>query len=197
MRSAGCLCGLLFSLTLAACAPFSDRVVLLPGPDGRTGALLVSADGEEKVLSEPYADAQVADGKVHLLKTSPGMVADDYGALLAMQPARPRRFVVHFEPGTSVLTPASQTLLAGMRAQWATLPAGEAVVIGHTDRVGALEANDRLSLQRAALVRDMLVSAGIAAEAIAVAGRGERAPAVMTADEVAEARNRRVEIKLR
>jgi OOP family OmpA-OmpF porin len=79
----------------------------------------------------------------------------------------------------------------------ATLPAGEAVVVGHTDRVGALEANDRLSLQRAALVRDMLVSAGIAPEAITVVGRGERAPAFMSADEVAEARNRRVEIKLR
>jgi len=30
-----------------------------------------------------------------------------------------------------------------------------------------------------------------------VAGRGEREPAVPTADEVAEARNRRVEIKIR
>jgi OOP family OmpA-OmpF porin len=197
MSKACCLCALLCSLSLAACAPFSDRVVLLPGPDGRTGAVLVSADGEQKVLSEPYADAQVADGKVVLLKTSPGMVRDDYGALLAMQPARPRLFVVHFDAGTSVLTPASRTLLASMRAELATLPAGEAVVIGHTDRVGALEANDRLSLQRATLVRDMLLSAGIAPEAIAVVGRGERAPVVMTADEVAEARNRRVEIKLR
>ena len=32
---------------------------------------------------------------------------------------------------------------------------------------------------------------------VSVAGRGEREPAVATADEVAEARNRRVEIKLR
>lgn len=197
MSKASCLCALLWSLTLAACAPLSDRIVLLPGPDGRSGAVLVSVGEEQRVLSEPYADAQVAGGKVSLLKTSPGMVRDDYGALLAMQPARPRLFVVHFDAGTSVLTPASRTLLASIRSELATLPAGEAVVIGHTDRVGAVEANDRLSLQRATLVRDMLVGAGIAPEAIAVVGRGERAPAVITADEVAEARNRRVEIKLR
>ncbi|EXI76983.1 MAG: Root adhesin [Candidatus Accumulibacter regalis] len=197
MRIAGRLCGLALLLSLSGCAPISDRVVLLPGPDGRSGAVLVSTGQEEKVLSEAYADARVAGGRVSMQKTSAGMVRDDYGALLAMQPARPRLFVVHFDAGTSRLTPASRALLAGIRSELATLPAGEAVVIGHTDRVGAVDANDRLSLQRAALVRDLLVSAGIAPAAIAVVGRGERAPAVVTADEVAEARNRRVEIKLR
>jgi outer membrane protein OmpA-like peptidoglycan-associated protein len=38
---------------------------------------------------------------------------------------------------------------------------------------------------------------GIAADRIRVAGRGEREPLVPTADEVAEARNRRVEINVR
>ena len=41
------------------------------------------------------------------------------------------------------------------------------------------------------------VGAGVARALINVAGRGERAPLVPTADGVAEARNRRVEIKLR
>ena len=46
-------------------------------------------------------------------------------------------------------------------------------------------------------MRDLLVAAGVPAESVSVAGRGEREPVVATADEVAEARNRRVEIKLR
>ena len=116
---------------------------------------------------------------------------------LADAPARPRIFLVHFEAGTNVLTPASQEQLAGIRAALATLPAGEAIVIGHTDRLGSIEANDRLSLQRAEVARSLLVSAGVAPEAITVVGRGEREPVVRTDDEVAEARNRRVEIKLR
>lgn len=46
-------------------------------------------------------------------------------------------------------------------------------------------------------MRETLVSLGIAAEVIIVAGRGEREPPVPTADEVAETRNRRVEISVR
>ncbi len=95
------------------------------------------------------------------------------------------------------LTPASRSLLANVGTELAALPAGEAVVIGHTDRMGAREFNDRLSLQRAELVRERLVGAGVPRDAISVAGRGEREPVVVTADEVAEPRNRRVDIKLR
>jgi outer membrane protein OmpA-like peptidoglycan-associated protein len=50
---------------------------------------------------------------------------------------------------------------------------------------------------RAESVREILVAAGVNRSVISVAGRGEREPAVPTADEVAEARNRRVEIKIR
>jgi OmpA-OmpF porin, OOP family len=46
-------------------------------------------------------------------------------------------------------------------------------------------------------VRDKLVQAGIAASLISVAGRGERQPAIATADGVAQAENRRVEITVR
>lgn len=42
-----------------------------------------------------------------------------------------------------------------------------------------------------------LVSRGIDDENIQASGRGERAPLVTTADEVAEPRNRRVEILVR
>jgi outer membrane protein OmpA-like peptidoglycan-associated protein len=46
-------------------------------------------------------------------------------------------------------------------------------------------------------MREILITGGISAEHIDVAGRGEREPLVQTADEVAEARNRRVEINVR
>jgi len=88
-------------------------------------------------------------------------------------------------------------VVAEMRSALAALPAAEVVVTGHTDRVGSVEANDRLSLARAEAVRDLLVAAGVARSAVTAVGRGEREPAVPTADEVAEARNRRVEIKIR
>jgi OOP family OmpA-OmpF porin len=196
VRRATCLLSLVV-LGLAACARLTDHVVLLPGPDGRTGALSVTAASGEMVLSEPYTGVDVAGGKVTRLSTSAAMVREAFGPLLDMQPPRPRFFVVHFEVGKDVLTPASRSLLANVGTELASLPAGEAVVIGHTDRMGTREFNDRLSLQRAELVRERLVGAGVPRDAISVAGRGEREPVVVTADEVAEPRNRRVDIKLR
>jgi len=71
------------------------------------------------------------------------------------------------------------------------------VVIGHTDRVGNDQFNDKLSLQRAERVRGELVKLGISGSRIQVAGRGERELLVLTPDDVAEARNRRVEINVR
>ena len=43
----------------------------------------------------------------------------------------------------------------------------------------------------------ILIENGVAADSIELAGRGELEPAVETADEVSEARNRRVEISIR
>jgi outer membrane protein OmpA-like peptidoglycan-associated protein len=70
-------------------------------------------------------------------------------------------------------------------------------VTGHTDRVGTVESNDALSLRRARLIRDRLLSVGVAAERVEAVGRGEREPLVPTADEVPEPKNRRVEIRVR
>ena len=68
---------------------------------------------------------------------------------------------------------------------------------GHTDRVGSVADNDRLSLQRAEAVRAMLIQRGIKASFLRAVGRGEREPLIPTADEQAEPRNRRVEVIVR
>lgn len=75
--------------------------------------------------------------------------------------------------------------------------APEITVIGHTDREGSAEDNLRLSLTRAAAMRDILVASGISAQLIWVIGRGELEPEVQTADGVADPRNRRVVITVR
>jgi outer membrane protein OmpA-like peptidoglycan-associated protein len=120
-----------------------------------------------------------------------------FGAALEAQPGRPTSFVVYFLEGRDELTPDSRAVLPRILDEIARRPAPEIVVIGHTDRVGAVPYNDVLSLRRAERVRDELVKVGIAADRIRVEGRGEREPLVPTADEVPEPRNRRVEIDVR
>lgn len=184
---------------LAGCShPVTDRVVLLPQADGRPSAVEVRQGQQVQRLDRPYQALEArADALPAPVQLAASAVQQRYGSLIALQPMRPRMFVVQFKPNSNQLTDDSQPVLAEALAALAQAPAPELVVIGHTDRVGSVEANDRLSVVRAETVRELLVAAGVPRSAVSVAGRGEREPAVPTDDEVAEARNRRVEIKLR
>lgn len=184
---------------LAGCShPVTDRVVLLPQADGRPSAVEVRQGQQVQRLDRPYQAVEArADALPAPVQLAASAVQQRYGSLIALQPMRPRLFVVQFKPNSNQLTDESQPVLAEAMAALAQAPAPELVVIGHTDRVGSVEANDRLSVVRAETVRELLVAAGVPRSAVSVAGRGEREPAVPTDDEVAEARNRRVEIKLR
>ena len=73
----------------------------------------------------------------------------------------------------------------------------EVEVIGHTDTLGKPPYNQQLSMSRAEMIRDRLVHDGLNPKSISVAGRGQLDLAVLTADQVAEPRNRRVEITVR
>jgi outer membrane protein OmpA-like peptidoglycan-associated protein len=68
--------------------------------------------------------------------------------------------------------------------------------VGHTDRAGSQEFNDRLSMRRAQTVAAFLIKEGIPAQQIETAGRGKREPLVLTADGVANPMNRRVVITI-
>lgn len=182
---------------LAACSHVSDRAVLLPSASGKPSALEVSRGTQSVRLDQPYAAVALKGDEWQPVTMDAASVQQRYGALLALQPPRPERFVVRFEANGNRLAAEADAELARMRARLAQLPAPEVIVTGHTDTVGPADANDRLSLARAATVRDLLVAAGVPLATISIIGRGEREPDLATADEVAEARNRRVEIKLR
>lgn len=176
----------------------TDRVVLLPDENGKVGKVVVKSASGEETLASAYAGAEVGtDGKIGTRREDAASVAQRYGAALALQPQKPVSYTVHFISGRQELTAESAPVLAEMKAELARRPAPEVTVIGHTDRVGTLEANDALSAKRAEAVRALLIEQGVPAAAIEATGRGEREPVVATADEVEEAKNRRVEISVR
>ena len=190
----------LITLLIAGCCT-PERVVLLPQKDGRPSAVIVqSANDPAKpavTLAEPYAEARIDGKQVQPGKTDAEAVRRDFGALMDFQPQRPRFFTVNFLSNSNELTPDTAPVLDEVRKALDQIPAGELIVIGHTDSVGPVEANDALSLKRAEVVAQLLVKMGVSREKIGLVGRGEREPLVPTADEVDEPRNRRVEIKLR
>ena len=172
-----------------------ETIVVLPSPDGHTGTVVVQRGDNRQVLSEPYATSRSDDDKVEQL--SAAEVKETFGNTLQALPARPTAFALYFITGTDELTPESKADLQNVLAALKDRPLPDVQVIGHTDTVGDLLVNDRLSAQRAERVKGFLVEIGIPAERITIAGRGEREPLVRTPDETDEPRNRRVEINVR
>jgi len=178
--------------------PGDELVVVLPGPNGRVGTVVVERGGETAILNQAYASSRiVSGGGPQAQRLTESDVRREFGSLLAALPGRPKSFLLYFLEGKDEFTPESQVELERMLSELRQRGAPDVVVIGHTDRVGNLQSNDRLSLQRAERVRTELVKLGIAESRIQIAGRGEREPLVPTADEVSEPRNRRVEISVR
>ncbi|MBI5162362.1 MAG: OmpA family protein [Magnetospirillum sp.] len=194
-RSLIVLCGLLL---LSACGLKPDVVVVLPEDGGKVGAVVVHPrSGPATVLDKPYAAAHGASGRMEAVTVDQAEVGTIFAAALAARPVPPRSFTLYFREGSDELVLSSKPVFDAVFAEIARRKIADVVVIGHTDRVGLLVENDKLALKRAVAMKETLIKRGIAAETIAVAGRGEREPVVATADEVSEPKNRRVEISVR
>lgn len=149
------------------------------------------------MLSQPYATANVAAGRVQTSMSNPDEVAVRYKVLSEAMPPQRRSYLIYFETGGDRLAADSAQRLDEILSDVAKLPAPDVLVVGHTDSVGTDTINDDISMQRARLVRSRLVEKGIAPKRIEAVGRGKRELLVQTRDGVAEARNRRVEIQVR
>jgi outer membrane protein OmpA-like peptidoglycan-associated protein len=190
---------------LGACAaPPNTRelVVLVPDQGGTTGAVVVTKPvfwGSSSVLlDKPYTATLLEKGAdVPPPAVGSEQVTKLFTYAIAAQPLRPISFHLYFLGDSDEYTQESKDAFEKVFAEIARRKVAEIAVIGHTDRVGALEYNDTLSLRRAERVRKDFVDRGIPTGAIHVSGRGEREPIVPTADEVSEPLNRRVEINVR
>jgi len=197
----------------AGCAQYFERVVLLPSADGGPGGVAFAKRGEtsKAELSKPYEVLDIGYDTATRGTTTEAEVRKRYGKIVpvlppsppprqktgAIQLPLPTQHLLYFLSGKTEFTPESRTVFESVRNQILAMPAAKVVVIGHTDRVGPQKRNDALSLKRAQWVRARLIAAGIPKDRIEAVGRGEREPLIPTADEVAEPKNRRVEIRVR
>lgn len=180
--------------------PARDLVALAADPEtGDVGRLTVSTPAGKVELIERNASTTVTNGAA---PTSPTVMSDAdvqavFGAALAVQAPAALRFLLYFELGGDTLTDESRAQLPDVMGAVRRRVAPDVSVIGHTDTTGTAGSNAALGLQRATLIRDQLLKAGLDAELIEVVSHGESDPLVPTADSIAEAKNRRVEVIVR
>lgn len=197
LRSMFLLCALLL---LSACGVKESFVVLSPGSDGSVGALQVATDSGAEVLKEEGKAIYVGDR--HSPPSAP-MPIDNSAAqqvfeeALRVHPLMPESFLLYFQFNSNALTEESARLIGDILLAIQKRQSRDVSVIGHTDRAGSDEYNRKLSLERAQLVYDLLREKNVAAADMTIIYHGEGNPLVPTADNIAEPRNRRVEVMVR
>jgi outer membrane protein OmpA-like peptidoglycan-associated protein len=190
------LCALVCTLLLTGC-PRQALFVVLPSEGGGAGAITVDDGKTVTTLDQPYAAAESRAGSSQPVEESRGNISVIFRRAITAQPILPHHFRLYFILGSDELTPESVTLYRSVFDDIKERPVYQVEVIGHTDTLGDLRANQALSVARAAAIRDWLVRDGVDRGAISIAGRGKLDLIVPTGDNVAEPRNRCVVVTVR
>ena len=184
------------AVVLASFSPAKTTVILLPDEDGAVGAVTLNSQGAARVIDQAYLSVSTpGDGAFsagQLLDAA--QVSKEHAALLAAMPLKPVSLNVPFESGSAVISPAAQTDFVHFIERVGGRKQPEILIAGHADATGTDALNMALSQQRAlaveAFLRERLPDLGT----VVIRYFGAREPLIKTPPNVAEPRNRRVEL---
>jgi outer membrane protein OmpA-like peptidoglycan-associated protein len=177
-----------------------ELIVLLPDrPDGTVGRATVTTPTGSVELGAARESVSVSPNRPMPAVTvmTEANIQQLFGDVLATLPMTPEHFTLHFLFESDNLTEESRALLPRILESARNHPYPDVAVIGHTDTTGTAAGNFQLGLRRANAIRTRLIDAGIDRSLIDVTSHGEADLLVKTADDVADPRNRRVEISIR
>ena len=184
---------------IAACGR-KNLVILVPDPNGSVGRITVSNAAGSVDISSANQSTIVRNRKMAPgtpAQLNPAEVQDLFGQVISNQPPPPVHFVLHFQFNSVQLLPTSAQQLPDIIITIQQRAPTRISVVGHTDTMGDKAYNLDISMRRALAVKRQLVDQGVDAAFIDVSSHGEENPLVKTADNVANARNRRVEVVVR
>jgi OOP family OmpA-OmpF porin len=168
---------------------------------GDTVTLMVSrspsAGFVELTRVAPASADEIETTTITSTMTAPVHIGEDSADLIAALEANGHAKLagLNFPSGSSELDAGPIAALETLAIWLADNPGMTIALVGHTDAVGALDGNIRLSKRRAASVRDRLVEAhGIAANRIEAEGVGYLAPIASNQSDETRGLNRRVEV---
>ncbi|WP_341226000.1 OmpA family protein [uncultured Arcticibacterium sp.] len=105
---------------------------------------------------------------------------------------------VYFESAKSSITRTEEldNFLATAKKYLAAHPDRKLNIVGHSDSDGTDVTNDRLSLERANLLKNLLIQDGFTAGQLITSGMGEKAPIASNDTPEGKAKNRRATVRL-
>jgi OOP family OmpA-OmpF porin len=103
---------------------------------------------------------------------------------------------IQFDTGTATLRKESLPILDTVLSALAEVPTARVLITAHTDSSGAPAANLELSNKRAAATKAYLVSKGVNADRLEVAGKGDTQPVADNATPEGRQKNRRVDFSV-
>lgn len=103
---------------------------------------------------------------------------------------------INFETDSAKIDNASVPRVEKFSTFLKNAPEYKAQIIGHTDSTASDAHNDKLSLNRATAVKDMIIKNGVAADRVSAVGKGEKEPIANNKTKEGRAENRRIEAQL-
>ncbi len=190
----------LAALAMLAAGCSSTLVVLVPDPGGKVGEVSVTTAKETTVLTvagESISTSRVTSsfGEAEVLTKE--NIVRVFGPALENEPLPPERHILYFQFDTTRLRAQSRKKLPHIYQAIGNRQVCDVSVIGHTDRMGTVAYNYRLSMRRAQRMQRELIKLGLDKACLTVRYYGENDPLVPTVDGVAKRVNRRVEIEIR
>jgi outer membrane protein OmpA-like peptidoglycan-associated protein len=184
------------SVALAGCASKS-YVVLVESPDGSTGAIIVDSGRGGQLVNRKNQGVTMDGANGAPFDVEAARLQADFAVARDAQPALPARYQFYFNTGGTSLTTESANFIPVVLEDVRQRGAAAVSIIGHTDTVGDDASNEKLGLMRARSIASMLQRTGLQALELSIVSHGKRNLLVPTADNVAEPRNRRVEVNIR
>ncbi len=117
-----------------------------------------------------------------------------FKSAIEAMPLEPIHVNLYFKNNSNELTDASKEKLPYILIQIKKRMPCDVNIIGHTDTKGSSQYNTKLALERAKYVKSWVLSSNVDLTNLKVKSYGESDLLVPTKDNVAEAKNRRVEI---
>ena len=111
-------------------------------------------------------------------------------------PVFQRKLTLYFTPNSFNLDPDIEHELESIVEKLKTFQNASILIEGHTDNQGDTEYNDKLSLERALAIKDIIVKMGLDSSYIKTFGHGDRYPIASNETDEGKTQNRRVEVTI-